>query len=352
MEGSLERVRCVVAGEVPDRVPLFDLLPNDAVLAHFNGGKPVACGDDVTALQAIARAVDATRHSFFSPTAEGIETLPDGRKRRVERWTVWTAPRTYSSSQEYAETKTRQLDELESSPSAAGNVTISDAYRAARRHRKMLGEDFYYLLNIAGPSLMGAYGEVGLEKFCHYLADCESVVVRALELVAESDCLLAQRLPEDDPFEMVFLGDDIAFKTGTMIRPTWLRRHYFPQLRRVIDAFHKRGKKVMFHSDGNLNSIMDDLVGCGIDVLNPIEVAAGMDLKDLHARYPSLVFAGGIDVSHLLPFGTVQQVKDAVTRAVEDAEGRILIGSSTEIHNSVPLENFLAMRETAMCFRF
>jgi hypothetical protein len=108
----------------------------------------------------------------------------------------------------------------------------------------------------------------------------------------------------------------------------------------------------MFHSDGNLNAIMDGLVGAGIDALNPIEICAGMDLADLHRRYPKLVYAGGIDVSHLLPFGTSQQVRDAVVKAIEDTEGQILVGSSTEVFDIVPLENFLAMRETAMAYRF
>ena len=55
--------------------------------------------------------------------------------------------------------------------------------------------------------------------------------------------------------------------------------------------------------------------------------------------------AGGIDVSQLLPFGKPEDVKDAVRKALDDAEGRIMIGSTTELHNEVPLENFLAMRE-------
>jgi uroporphyrinogen decarboxylase len=77
-----------------------------------------------------------------------------------------------------------------------------------------------------------------------------------------------------------------------------------------------------------------------------------MDLADLHRRYPRLVFAGGIDVSHLLPFGTPTQVRDAVVRAIEDTEGQILVGSSTEVFDIVPLVNFLAMREAAMEYRF
>jgi hypothetical protein len=53
-----------------------------------------------------------------------------------------------------------------------------------------------------------------------------------------------------------------------------------------------------------------------------------------------------------LPFGTQQQVRDAVVEAIEVTEGQILVGSSTELHNEVPLENFLAMREAAMGYRF
>jgi len=76
-----------------------------------------------------------------------------------------------------------------------------------------------------------------------------------------------------------------------------------------------------------------------------------MDIKAIHSRYPHIVFAGGIDVTNLLPHGTPQQVRDAVHRAIEDSEGRILVGSSTEVHNDVPLENFLAMRDAAMGYR-
>jgi hypothetical protein len=55
--------------------------------------------------------------------------------------------------------------------------------------------------------------------------------------------------------------------------------------------------------------------------------------------------AGGIDVSQLLPFGSPQDIKDAVKQAIDAAKGRIMIGSSTELNNDVPLENYLALRE-------
>ena len=49
-----------------------------------------------------------------------------------------------------------------------------------------------------------------------------------------------------------------------------------------------------------------------------------------------------------LPFGKPEQVRGAVVKAIEDSEGKIMVGSSTELHDSVPLDNFLVMRETAL----
>jgi len=98
----------------------------------------------------------------------------------------------------------------------------------------------------------------------------------------------------------------------------------------------------------NEKEMLGDLVEAGIDGLNPIEVLAGMDVAEIHRRYPHLFMCGGIDVSQLLPFGSPSEVRDAVKRAIDDAGGRIMIGSSTELNNEVPLENFRAMREAVL----
>ncbi len=345
MQGSHERTRRVVWGEKPDRPPLFDLLPNDAVLRHFNGGVPVECGEDRAGARAYAAAIDGSRSCRLSPAQECVRVLTDGRVQRSLRWTTWNEKRKYASSEQYCAAKRQSLAEWEPGPMDTGR---SEGYREQHETLSWFGDDFYYLLSPPHQSLMGIWTEVGLEPFSYYLYDCEEVIVAQLERNAEYAVRWIEGLPADDPFDCAFLGDDIAFKGGPMVRVSWLERHYFPALKRVCDALHARAKKAMFHSDGNLNLIMDGLVEAGIDVLNPIEVCAGMDLADLHRRYPKLVYAGGIDVSHLLPFGTPRQVRDAVVKAIEDTEGQILVGSSTEVFDIVPLANFLAMREAAM----
>ncbi|MFB3882935.1 MAG: hypothetical protein ACE149_16845, partial [Armatimonadota bacterium] len=338
MHGSLTRVRRVMALEKPDRAPLFDLLPNDAVLRHFSGGRPVQVGDDPAGARAISAAIDGSRASRFSPSEEKVQHLEDGREVRSLRWTTWEQKRSYRSSEEYRAAKTRSLAERSELASQPFDTAHSEGYLHQLEVRSWLGEDFYYLMSAPHQSLMGVWAEVGLEPFSYYLYDCEDIVIEQLEWNTAYACRWIEGLPEDCPFECAFVGDDIAFKGGPMVQVKWLERHYFPRLARVCAALHAKGIKAMFHSDGNLNAIMDGLVGAGIDALNPIEVCAGMDLADLHRRYPKLVFAGGIDVSHLLPFGTPQQVKDAVVKAIEDTEGQILVGSSTEVFNIVPLD--------------
>lgn len=217
--------------------------------------------------------------------------------------------------------------------------------------RRRLGEVFYFP-GIPGPGLQGIYGEIGLAAFSYILADCPDIVVELLERNTIRAIDRIEHLPPDHGIEAVMLGDDMAFKSGPLLRPARMRAHYFPRLARVIAAYHAAGIKVLFHSDGDLNPILADLVEAGIDGLNPLEVLAGMDVADVHRRHPHLFLCGGIDVSQRLPFGTPGQVRDAVRRAIEAAEGRLMVGSSTELNNKVPLANYLALRETVLDFRF
>jgi hypothetical protein len=73
-----------------------------------------------------------------------------------------------------------------------------------------------------------------------------------------------------------------------------------------------------------------------------------MDIGELRERYPRLTLGQPIDCAQLLPFGTVEQVQRATTRAISDAgEAGIIVGSTSEIHSEVKVKNALSMYETA-----
>lgn len=347
MQASIERVRAVIHGQQPDRAPMFDLLRNSAVIRHFTGEELTVENGAKLVHRAYAPAIDATRPVVKYPNAERRVFLPDGRKQEVFRWTIWTEHRRFADSEAYEREKRARLGGFDPAWTAAEQAGLDGALADMAEDRRRLGEVFYFPC-IPGPGLMGLYCEVGLEDFSYYLADCPEVISELLERNTVCAERWFRHLPESHGIEAGILGDDIAFKSGPLLSPVWMREHYFPRLARAIAAAHARGIQVLFHSDGNLYAILDDLVEAGIDGLNPIEVLAGMDVGEIHRRHPHLFMAGGIDVSQLLPFGTPQQVRDAVKKAIHDAEGRIMVGSSTELNEEVPLANFLALREAVL----
>jgi uroporphyrinogen decarboxylase len=147
---------------------------------------------------------------------------------------------------------------------------------------------------------------------------------------------------------LFFIGDDIAYKNGLLFSPKFLRETFLPCLRACCEPLNNVGIKVIYHSDGNLMDIVDDLVEAGIAGLNPIETIAGMDLGVLKKRYGRrLILVGGMDCSQLLPLGTVGEIRAAVKKAMHLAapHGGLFIGSSSEIVPATPLENVLAFYE-------
>jgi len=328
MKGSKQRVRAVLNGERPDRIPLYELIRNDRVIEYFTGVWPTPENGEGLVFRTFPLAVDATRPGMKSPAVpvgvEREEILPDGRRWVIQRWTSWIEPIRYASSETYAQAKRTFLANAFTEFTEEDQAQL-DAYLARyRTYCERLGDDFFLFMGAPGIGLMGLYGEVGLDAFALYLYDCPEVISDLLEYHTIRAIQFVEHLPPDHGIEGVFIGDDVAFKTATFFSPAYFEQEYFERLARVVAAYHAKGIKVNFHSDGNLNGIMDGLVAAGIDVLNPLEVAAGMDIADLHRRYPNLIFAGGIDVSQLLPLGTPQQVADAVVHAIEDSEGQIM----------------------------
>lgn len=347
MQGSNERVRAVLNGQLPDRAPLYELLRNDAVLNHFTGRTLTVENAQEVVYAAYEPAIDATRPLVRLPKHEETVILEDGRQQRFFRWTIWTERVQYESSEAYAAAKRQELDAYDPAWTSARQEALDRRLAFIDEERARLGEVFYFPGG-PGMGLQGIINEVGLESFSYYLADCPGLIDEQLERSTLNALAWIEHLPPDHGIEAVFSGDDIAFKSGPLLSPRWFEQHYYHRLARICGAYHRQGIKVLFHSDGNLNLILDGLVEAGIDGLNPIEVLAGMDVADLHRRYPHLFLCGAIDVSQLLPLGTPQQVYEAVVRTLDAAEGRIMIGSSTELNDEVPLANYLALRQAVL----
>jgi uroporphyrinogen decarboxylase len=154
--------------------------------------------------------------------------------------------------------------------------------------------------------------------------------------------------------QVVMVGDDLGTQHGPMISPEAYRKLVKPAQKRVWQFIKSRTKAYLFlHSCGSVRKFIPDWLELGLDILNPVQVAArDMDPKELKREYgKNLSFwGGGCDTQRVLTFGTPDDVeKEVRKRIAEFAPGGGFVFN--QIHNiqpRVPPENILRMFETVL----
>jgi len=90
---------------------------------------------------------------------------------------------------------------------------------------------------------------------------------------------------------------DMAYNHSTVCSPQMYRELIWPEHKRMADWAHAHGMAVIYHTDGNVNGVVDLYVEAGFDALQPLEAKAGMDVRELSPRYGDrLAMMGNIDV--------------------------------------------------------
>lgn len=156
-------------------------------------------------------------------------------------------------------------------------------------------------------------------------------------------------------FDMIELpGDDYASNLGTLFSPAMFRTFIKPILSRFIETIRSSRPeiKVMFHSDGLITNLLDDLIEIGVDVIHPLEPLPGVDFPEIKKRYGSRVtFLGAIDISHALPGSREDVVSEVQARIRQLAPGGgYILAPSNHIQVDVPPENVETLYAAARQF--
>ncbi len=153
----------------------------------------------------------------------------------------------------------------------------------------------------------------------------------------------------DGQIDLYCEWSDFGTQRGLMISIPMFREFIAPYLKRLIDTVHRCGGKFMLHSCGAIRELIPDFLALGVDALDPIQVAAeGMDPAGLKRDFGDrLTFHGGVCTQHTLPFGTPDEVREAVLDRVATLGkgGGYILSSSHDISADTPTENVLAMYE-------
>ncbi len=201
---------------------------------------------------------------------------------------------------------------------------------------------------MVGTGLTDLYVAMGYERFCYAIKDQPDLIGSVLRRRAEENRRWVEYAASERICPLFLVAEDIGGKTGLLFSPGWLHEHFIPALKNLVAPLHDAGIKVIFHSDGNVMQMLDELVEAGIDGLHPIEPLAGMDLARLKKEYGNeLILVGNVDCGRLLPSGTPEEIRRNVAECREAASGGggHFIGSSGELHDGIPLENVFAFCE-------
>jgi uroporphyrinogen decarboxylase len=200
-------------------------------------------------------------------------------------------------------------------------------------------------------SVMGALEPImwlmGYSSFALALYDDPDLVQAIFDKLDAIYTPVAESLLDMDAVGGLFVGDDMGFKTATMIAPEHLRQYVFPYHKKLARMAHDRGKVYVLHACGNLATVMDDLIDdVQIDAKHSYEDVI-MPVEQVKATYGDRIgIVGGIDLD-LLCRAPEDAVRQRV-RYVLDANmpgGGYVLGTGNSVANYVPVRNFIAMVE-------
>jgi len=191
--------------------------------------------------------------------------------------------------------------------------------------------------------MMATIFSMGMITFCTALRNRRALIEALLDGYIEWNIELAQILQRLG-FDFLVTYDDIAYRSGPFFSPSIFRELFLPRMRRfagVVDI------PWVFHSDGDLGPVFDDLLTLGSDGYNPFEPGA-MDIEEYHDRYAGRIcFWGNIDIDATLTRGSADDVRAAVRRRIGRLApgGGYILATSNSVTDHCEPANILTMCE-------
>jgi len=208
-----------------------------------------------------------------------------------------------------------------------------------------------------GMGVIGQYGDIftlvwelmGFENFAMAIYEQPDLISALFEKISDLILSMFDTMADMDWVGALWYSDDIAYSSGLMIHPDLLRTHFFPILKHLGKRAFDRNIPLIYHSDGVLWDVMDDIIESGVKALHPIEPKS-MDLVEVKEKVGNnLCLCGGIEVD-LLARGSEKEVIELVEKWLAEVgiQGGYCAGSSNSIPEYVNVKNYLAMVNTVL----
>jgi methanogenic corrinoid protein MtbC1 len=333
---DFERVMTALRCEEPDRVPQgdwhLDQRPKEAFM-----GRPLktlqdhvdfwhtAGYDYVTASSGILEPVRAPEGMTVKGT--GVHTEYGDR---VSREWAHTHEGVLTSREKFEKYKWPTIDDFDLSKWDAFDRILPKGMKAILLLGKIYTTTWMYM---------------GAETFFNALESDEELVAAIFNKIGEIQYQTFLRVIEHPCVGAVINPDDIAFNTGLLVNPKYLRKYVFPWYQKMGKICREKGIGFIYHSDGDCTEAMDDLIGCGFHGFNPVQPNA-MDIVEVKRRWgKKLCLIGNINLDSTLTLGSPEDVRAEVYERIRTIApgGGYMVASSNSITDYVPVANMRAL---------
>ncbi len=170
------------------------------------------------------------------------------------------------------------------------------------------------------------YGYVAFLSACALYPEAVSRIWWSRSLASREEAKTLCRLYKElDLVPLLFCGEDLCNNQGPMCAPDFLRAHYFPHVRMILEPLVNEGIRVVCHCDGDVRPIVQDFLDAGFSGFQGFQYELGVDPFDLAAMKPPVgdhpVIFGGLSVTRTLPFGGPGDARAEVDYLYEATQG-------------------------------
>jgi len=335
-----ERFKAALAHREPDHIPIHDSpwgatvdrwhregLPTAVPVAEHFGYELSSFGVDLSPRFPV-RIVERTAEYV-------VETTADGGRRRNHRDRS-TTPEVIECAIRTREDWERIKPRLEASVTRVNWVTLHNELEKQRADGKFVtfnaavGYDRFQSLLRSEDLLMAIAEDPDWVR--------EMLLTHAYFVIEMAKLVFAQGYR----FDGAFLFCDLGYRNASLFSPRSYRQVQFESDRLLYDFFHAHDMPVILHSCGRVTALLPQLIEAGLDCLQPLEVKAGMDVRELKREFGrDLAFMGGIDV-RTMSDPDPQMVEDEIARKFEVAMrgGGYIYHSDHSVPNNVSLAQY------------